>query len=115
MIIACQFLKGFGICIDFYKGAISYVHHGVLREHEFVTSVRSQRPTSNGEGQVKAVVLSKPPSTAQQPQTLSAECDDLILEGAVYNGSRPSHPQTRAVVETGRNSVDCSSIFFYVP
>jgi hypothetical protein len=107
-IIGCQFLKEFCVCIDFYKGAISYVRHGVLKEHEFVTSVKPQSAIDNGCGQAKAAVLSKPPSTAQKPHTLLAECDDLIPKGAVNDSSKPSHSQTRAVVKTNGNSYDGS-------
>jgi hypothetical protein len=39
-IIGCQFLKEYGICIDFIKGSISYVRYGVLKEHEFTTMIR---------------------------------------------------------------------------
>jgi hypothetical protein len=109
MIIGCQFLKEFGVCIDFYKGAISYVRHGVLKEHEFVTSVKSQSAIDNGGGQAKAAVLSKPPSTAQKPRTLLAECDDLIPKGAV------THSQTRAVVKTDGNSYDGSLTLHMFP
>jgi hypothetical protein len=60
MIIGCQFLKEFGICIDFCKGAISYVRHGVQREHEFVTSVEMHRAIDNGCGQAKQMSLQNP-------------------------------------------------------
>jgi hypothetical protein len=108
MIIGCQFLQEFGVCIDFCKGAISYVRHGVQKEHEFVTSVELHSALDNGFGQAKAEVPSK-------PHTLLVECSDLIPKEAVYDYPNPSHSHTRAVVETGRNSEDCSSNFYYVP
>jgi hypothetical protein len=114
-IIGCQFLKVSGVCIDFYKGAISYVRHGVLKEHEFVASVKSQSAIDNGCGQAEAAVLSKPPSTEHKPHTLLAECDDLIPKGAVNDSPNPSNSQTRAVVKTNGNSYDGSLTLHMFP
>jgi hypothetical protein len=105
MIIGCQFLKEFGICIDFSKGAISYVRHGVQKDHEFVTSVKVHSAIDNGSGQTKADISSK-------PHTNLVECSDLSHKEAVYDYPNPSHSKTRAVVEADRDSEECSSIFF---
>jgi hypothetical protein len=113
MKIGCQFLKEYGICMDFNKGAISYIRHGILKQHEFVTTVNSQS-TSNS-GKAKADFHSEPPSTTQPTRTPSADCVDLISKGSLKDYPYPSHSQTRAVVEAGRKSEDCSSVFFMFP
>lgn len=109
-IVGCQFLKEFGVCIDFSKGAIRYVCNGVEREHEFVTRFKTHSVTSEGCDKVKAIVLSKTPSTTQQPQTQITECDDLIPREAVTNCVDPSHSQTRAVVKEGTRICDDASL-----
>jgi hypothetical protein len=95
-IIGCQFLKEYRICINFDKGAISYVRDGVLREHEFVTRARLQNTSSSECGDVNRVILPNTHSTVQQPQNLSADCDDPDPARAVNSCSNPPHFQTRA-------------------
>jgi predicted aspartyl protease len=77
-IIGCQFLKQYGIFIDFSKGSISYVREGVLKEHEFTTMTRLQSVTSNDYGEVREIILPNTHSTVQRTQSFSANCDDLF-------------------------------------
>ncbi|PNF41871.1 hypothetical protein B7P43_G15753, partial [Cryptotermes secundus] len=109
-IVGCQFLKEFGVCIDFSKGAICYVCNGVLREHEFVTRFKTHSVTGEGCDKVKAIVLSKTPSTTQQPQTQITECDDLIPTEAVTNCVDPSYSQARAVVKDDKRINEDASL-----
>jgi hypothetical protein len=95
-IIGCEFMKEFGVCIDFRKGTIRYDREGELKEREFVTSVETPNNESEG-SKVKAVVLSNP------PHPKSAESVDPELKGMDNSCFNPAHTQHRAVVKGKRN------------
>jgi hypothetical protein len=66
-IIGCQFLKEYGICINFSKGSVSYVRGDVMKEHAFVNRDSVQSARSNDRGQARERILQNNPSAGQTP------------------------------------------------
>jgi hypothetical protein len=114
-IIGCQFLKEYGICINFSKGSISYVRDDVLIEQAFITKARLQSINCNDRGDTKEVILQNNPSTIQQPQTLSADCVDPVLTRAANSCFIPTPDQTIAGQKRGLDLQDGSYSSFMSP
>jgi hypothetical protein len=112
-IIGCQFLKEYGICIDFSKGSSSYIRDSVLKEHEFTTMTKLQSVTSNDRGEVREIILPNTHSTAQQPHSFFANCVDPFPTRAVNSCSNPTQMQIRVAGQKYElNSDDGSPSFF---
>ena len=112
-ILGCQFLKEFGIVIDFKHESINYVRGDVKREHAFVTIGTLQKVSKNVSGEV---VLSNPTSAVQRTQVLSAGCNDLHKPRAVDSCLilKPSQPNA-AGTENCESLSDGSSLLFQSP
>jgi hypothetical protein len=94
-ILGCQFLKEFGVTIDFKNESISYVRGEVMRHHEFTTKGTLQNGSDkNVSGKVGEVILSNTMSAVQRTQVLSADCNDLLKTRTVNSclALRPSQP-----------------------
>jgi hypothetical protein len=72
-IIGCQFLKEYGISIDFGKGTFSYVRGDVTSEHLFTTKVQSKKGACIDRGETKDSFQQNNPSRGQRPHPLSAD------------------------------------------
>jgi hypothetical protein len=88
-IIGCQFLKEYGVSINFDRGTLSYVRGGVLREQEFATKARLQNVICDDRSGTRESFLQNNPSTGQRPQPLSADCTTTIPTRTVPSHSRP--------------------------
>jgi hypothetical protein len=73
-IIGCQFLKEYGVSINFGRGTLSYLRGGVLREQAFATKVRLQKVISDDRRVTGESFRQNNPSIGQRPQPLSADC-----------------------------------------
>ena len=92
-ILGCQFLREFGIIIDFKHESIKYVRGDVGREHVFAMIGTLQKVSKNVSGEV---VLSNPMSAVQRTQVLSAGCNDLHKPRAVDSCLILKPPQPNA-------------------
>jgi hypothetical protein len=102
-IIGCQYLKEYGICINFSKGSISYVRDDVVIEQAFVTKARLQSVKGNDRDETREVI----------PQNnLSADCEDPVLTRAANSYSIPTPDQTIAGQERGLDLQEGSSSSF---
>jgi hypothetical protein len=95
-IIGCQFLKEYGVSINFDRGNLSYVRGGVLREQEFATKARLPNVISVDRSGTRESFLQNNPSTVQRPQPRSADRITTIPTRTVHSCSNPTPLQTVA-------------------
>jgi hypothetical protein len=95
-IIGCQFLKEYGICIDFCREIISYVRGDVKKELAFVNKDRIRSARRNDPRQAREPILQNNPSAGQKPEHPSADCGDHVITRPSHSCSKPTPHQTLA-------------------
>jgi hypothetical protein len=93
-IIGCQFLREYGIIINFNKGTFSYVRGTELREHSFTTNVGLRKVISDDRRETENLFRKNNPSGGQRPEPLSADCESNFPTRAVHSCSNPTPHQT---------------------
>jgi hypothetical protein len=92
-IIGCQFLREYGIVIDFHKGTFSYVRGTQLREHLFSSNDEPRYVRRRDQSETENLSLHDNPSRFQGPPPLPV-CESNILTRAVNSCSYPTPHHT---------------------
>jgi hypothetical protein len=95
-IIGCQFLKEYGVSINFKRGTFSYVRGAELREHSFVTNVGLKKVISDDQRVIGVPFRQNNPSRSHRPQPFSADCECNFPTRVVNSCSDPTPHQTVA-------------------
>jgi hypothetical protein len=89
-IIGCQFLREYGIVIDFHKGTFSYVRGTELREHLFTSKGESRDVRSKDQRETENPSLLNNLSRGHRPKTPPADCESNIPTRAANSCSDPN-------------------------
>ena len=100
-IIGCQFLRDYGININFCRGSIGYVRGDVQKEHAFLSEAGIRNSRSDDLGQAREIFLQNNPPAGQQPHNPSADCGNPIASRAAHSCSVPTAHQTVRVGRKG--------------
>jgi hypothetical protein len=92
-IIGCQFLREYGIVIDFHKGAFSYVRGTELREHLFTSKGELRNVRREDRNETEKPSLLNNTSRVHGPPPLPA-CESNIPTSAVNSCSNPTPHHT---------------------
>jgi hypothetical protein len=92
-IIGCQFLRVYGIVIDFHKGTFSYVRGTQLREHLFSSKDEPRYVRRRDQSETENLSLLNNPSRVQGPPTLTV-CESNIPTRTVNSCSYPTPHHT---------------------
>jgi hypothetical protein len=92
-IIGCQFLREYGIVIDFHKGTFSYVRGTELREHLFSSKGEPRNVRRKDQSETENPSLLNNPSRVQGPPPLPA-CERNIPTRPVNSCSYPTPHHT---------------------
>jgi hypothetical protein len=106
-IIGCQFLREYGIVIDFHKGTFSYVRGTQLREHLFSSKDEPRYGRRIDQSETENLSLLNNPSRVEGPPTLT-DCESNIPIRTVNSCSYPTCTARTLLRAT------CAAYYFYV-